>query len=252
MKRSLNNRFKGKRLVEGNENEITAHELLLKEEDDKIVVKGRGSSGNVEVLSGGNSDGNNDNEVNVEYYIKGTDVGGTDVNFLCKKEPFTNLYNFYTQLNKDNVKAVYKTVIIAPDKNIQINKDGNTLYINVSNGATGISHYSDENCVLFAARYDHNYTQKFNGNCYLSIASLYGNRKYDLQSVYEASTNILYYYSDVSKEEESPINLTINPELAESLKIYEVNTYGGGNYKFRINGGSSIVTTENIANSIDK
>lgn len=36
MKKSLNNRFKDKRLVEGDENEITAHELLLKEETIRL------------------------------------------------------------------------------------------------------------------------------------------------------------------------------------------------------------------------
>lgn len=53
MKRCLNNVYKGRRLVTGDENELTSHELLLKEEDNKIVVKGRGDSGEVETLSGG-------------------------------------------------------------------------------------------------------------------------------------------------------------------------------------------------------
>lgn len=251
MKRSLNNRFKGKRLVEGNENEITAHELLLKEEDDKIVVKGRGSSGNVEVLSGGNSD----NNINIDYYAYGSNAGGEGVDEVHKLIPFTNLFDFNTKFN--GTYEEYKGVFIPVDKSIQIKDGSDGVSIEVPSGATGIAS-SEYLTLLFLCKYQR-------GNCVSYMASLSSccnglmmdsnllGTPFDTGMIYEASTNILYYYSNASKKEESPINLTINPELAESLKIYESNSlHGGSHYKFRINGGSSIVTPESIDDSINK
>lgn len=257
MKRSLNNRFKGKRLVEGNENEITAHELLLKEEDDKIVVKGRGSSGNVEVLSGGN----NDSEIYMEHYLHGSNVGGPQVDTVYRIVPFTNLFDFNTNLNTDNYYES-KGVIVPIDKSIQMEycteDSSESLSIKVPSGATGIANDTSGTSLLFMLDY---YNKKIDSRMLFSRNSFYSTSEDPMQItvilgneiVYEASTNILYYYSSTSEIEDNTIDLTINPELAESLKIYEVNTYyGGGHYKFRINGGSSTVTTENIADSIDK
>lgn len=261
MKRSLNNRFKGKRLVEGNENEITAHELLLKEEDDKIVVKGRGSSGNVEVLSGGN----NDSEIYMEHYLHGSDVGGPHVDSVYEIVPFTNLFDFNTNLNTGN-NSESKGVIVPIDKSIQMEyhteDSSKSLSIKVPSGATGIASDTSGTSLLFMLDYGYDYgNMKLDSRMLFSHNSFYSTSEDPIritvilgdEIVYEASTNILYYYSSTSKIEDSTIDLTINPELAESLKIYEVNTYyGGGHYKFCINGGSSTVTTENIADSINK
>lgn len=67
MKKSLNNRLRGKRLVTGDENEVTSNEILIEDKDGKIAVKQRGAEGKMEDIAEGKSTG-----FSLEYYIYGS------------------------------------------------------------------------------------------------------------------------------------------------------------------------------------
>lgn len=207
MKKSLNNRFKGKRLVEGDENEITAHELLLKEENNKIVVKGKGTSGEVENMSGGN---------NIWYYIQGSTYDSKNKT-VSAYGPYKDFKDFmFSKKHPIDTSPLlyfnnipYKSTVLTQDKNISIKADSNygawTINIKVSPGTTGVAIPENESpfsLPIFVTK---------------RSASIY--KQDDLleskEMIYDAASNILFFYSGSSS-----IKITINPELESSLRIF--------------------------------
>ena len=207
MKKSLNNRFKGKRLVEGDENEITAHELLLKEENNKIVVKGRNNSGEVENISGGN---------NIWYYIQGSTydfktkiVGayGPYKDFkdfmFSKKHPIDTSPLLYF----NNIP--YKSTVLTQDKNISMEADSNddawTINIKVFPGATGVAVPENESPFSLPIFVTKRSASIYKTDTFLESKSM----------IYDAASNILLFYTGSSS-----ISIAINPELESSLRIF--------------------------------
>lgn len=208
MKKSLNNRFKGKRLVEGDENEITAHELLLKEENNKIVVKGRNTSGEVENISGGN---------NIWYYIQGSTYD-SKTRIVGAYGPYKDFKDFmFSKKHPIDTSPLlyfnnipYKSTVLTQDKNISMEADFDdgaswTINIKVFPGATGVAVPENESpfsLPIFVTK---------------RSASIY--KQDDLleskEMIYDAASNILFFYSGSSS-----IKITINPELESSLRIF--------------------------------
>lgn len=223
MKRSLNNRFKGKRLVEGDENEITAHELLLKEEDDKIVVKGRDSNGNVEVLSGGNSD--SDGAPNVWYYTVGSYSGvSNNSNVLTKTESGVSLVDFFTTgVNEvipegmTDIARYIKKMFLGCSSTVNAKNSikelsvqgGKELVITVNDKNEGIcSTNSIASSGVFLIRDSIDYYKEEEGN-----SSYIDGSRFDL---YDSTTNTLLYYASGSNYDK----VTITPkELADSINL---------------------------------
>jgi len=236
MKKSLNNIYKGRRLVTGDENELNPHEIMLNEEDSKIVVKGIGESGKVEILSGGNEGSNN----LVYYYMEGSKKGVTSQQYFLTFKPFSSLSEFLTQKSdfKETSewvnKYTYKRVVLYTDPGININYYSTgtkidspyNLDITVNSKSKGINvpYYNNELLAKMSLPIvlDYGYTNK-GGRLKANV--------YDLQScinfndaqlsnhdiTYDATSNILLYYSYQSSHS---VYINISKELAKTLKVY--------------------------------
>ncbi len=218
MKRSLNNRFKGKRLVEGDENDINAYEMLLKEENDKIVVKGRDESGNVKVLSGGNSEGSG--IPNVWYYTSGSISGVSGNAVIATKTESVSLLDFFTT-GFNEVKPENMTTPGIFFKKIFAGEVIGEIVATVTNGKITSSTISvDSNCkglywglaitqgVLITNQAEMDGKQLIKASTYNEI----------LTNIYDSISNTLLYYATAS--DSSPVYMTITPEsLVKDMNI---------------------------------
>lgn len=217
MKRSLNNRFKGKRLVTGDENEINAHELLLKEEDNKIVVKGRGESGNVEVLSGGSNKGT---EFNISYYIKGSGVP-----LQTEFSTYTSLEDFISKdISKPDIDDINTSLcaIVQPveSSKVTISKEKGYNYENITINVKELSSELVSNNPFFfynlTRNYYHNGTAVDNTLSAVTLSPTNKSYFFDFPLIYDAKSNILIYYTSASN-----CYVHISPEsLSKTLKCY--------------------------------
>lgn len=219
MKRSLNNRFKGKRLVEGDENEINAHELLLKEEDNKIVVKGRGKSGNVEVLSGGNSKGSLIN--NVWYYTIGSISGVSNDAIVCTKAESASLLDFFTtgfnKVKPENmttpgnfVKKIFAGEVIGEIvSTTDYDKEITSSTISVDSNCKGLyaeNSMAQDGTITSMAQEDGKQ------QIFISVGDS------TLFDIYDSTSNTLLYYATGSNSK--PTYMTITPEsLVKDMNI---------------------------------
>lgn len=228
MKKSLNNRFKGKRLVTGDENEITDHEILLKEEGNNVVVKKRDSDGKIKQISG--ISGISENIIN--YYIKASVFKdeAKEVEFGGSK-PFTTLYDLLSCWETPSEVPTYikEAIITEYDKIVQIpvNKDiaisdiseisSHHITISVPKGADGSAILPSDNR---PNSIEHNICSVSNYNPakpYIVIPAFTNTpstTKIDTIALYDATNNILYYYAG-----KSSLYINIDNNLAESLRI---------------------------------
>lgn len=130
MKKSLNNVFRGKRLVTGDENEITQHEMLLEEKDDKVIVKQRGTDGSIQQVSGGGNDSAN----SILYYTKYSGWTCVEQSPLSSLEDLVSDY-FPTVSTVANQPAILEYQL----KEVDIRAMGKWEYT-----GTGISFYREE------------------------------------------------------------------------------------------------------------
>lgn len=247
MKKSLNNTIRGKRLVVGDENEVTSHEILVEDKDNKVTLKQRGSDGNIETLSGGGSD------YNIWYYCYGSyekaNTGMTDRQeyALAPYKDFKD-FLFSTEKGVDYSHFLYspqiiKTVMLQADSNIQMSLFHSyistiDIAINVSKGAKGvaISNYMDTNLVDLDYIKSPIFIKTIVGNpSYLSVYKVRcRNGATDIdekqEALYDAASNILYYFTAAST-----LNITINPELESTLRIISITYRQEHNYKPRVN-----------------
>lgn len=208
MKKSLNNRFKGKRLVEGDENEITAHELLLKEENNKIVVKGRDESGNVKVLSGeGESIVNN-----LYYYIthSGLTMPEQEYSIITSFKDFLN-----REISRPEGESLVQLEAVLPaanssNVNVSYKESGDNEYVEIT-----VKLPTDELVSPIPLYY--NLYKYYNNGQYTPIAaSSTMNHDTARPILYNAATNVLIYYTTVSN-----CYVSITPKsLAKTLKCY--------------------------------
>ena len=120
MKKSLNNKIRGKRLVMGDENEVTKDEILIQDKDGKITVKQRGADGKMENISGGDG-------FNIWYYCTGSirmESGGFKPGTIIGYAPYKNFEDFL--FSKD--KPEYTTNILYSNttKRVILPQDNNT------------------------------------------------------------------------------------------------------------------------------
>ena len=222
MKKSLNNRIRGKRLVTGDENEVTKNEILLQDKDDKIIVKQRGASGEMENISGGDG-------FNIWYYCTGsvkTESGGLKSGTIMGYAPYKNFEDFL--FSKDNPEyatnilysSTTKRVILPQDNNIEVSSVDNygnvSIYIQVSPGAKGIASNNPLDIPISDLVLEQDIKNDNN--------KAYTHKNIDVLNnvkvVYDATTNIVYYYTGSSS-----LSIWINPELESSLRIKAYSNY---------------------------
>lgn len=227
MKKSLNNTIRGKRLVVGDENEVTSHEILVEDKDGKITLKQRGSDGSMETLSGGG--------VNVWYYCYGTTWDKCFIqNYAIVPYKGFKDFLFSTEQVVDNLfflesPQFTKTVMVPADSNVKMyynyGRASATIYINVSQGAKGLAipNMNDTPLVGYIEKESPIFIQMPIGNPKaLQVYSFPYAFEEDVQTfdqdvLYDAASNILYYFSNSSS-----MTITINPELESTLRIIRV------------------------------
>ena len=236
MKKSLNNRLRGKRLVTGDENEVTSNEILIEDKDGKVAVKQRGAEGKMEDISEGSG-------FDILYYCYGSINGATITDFLqCKSAK--GILEFL-QCNEDleNIPTAvlfnelyYKVLDIAKfinnynkEDNITIDEnnsmdDCGIININISSPVKGVYGMLPELHVGIPLLLMNNTTDK----SLMYVKSYYSNQNEGLNSlnlriaapvIYDATNNVLLYYSA-----DSSMNIHISPaSLADTLKLYRMN-----------------------------
>lgn len=227
MKKSLNNTIRGKRLVVGDENEVTSHEILVEDKDGKITLKQRGSDGSMEVLSGGG--------VNVWYYCYGTAWNnGFMQNYAIVPYKGFKDFLFSTEQVVDNLFLLEspqftKTAMVPADSNVRMyytyGKASASIVINVSQGAKGLAipNMNNTQLVGYIEKESPIFIQMPIGNPkVLHVYSFPYAFEEDVQTfdqdvLYDAASNILYYFSNSSS-----MTITINPELESTLRIIRV------------------------------
>lgn len=249
MKKSLNNTIRGKRLVVGDENEVTSHEILVEDKDDKITLKQRGSDGNIETLSGG------ENTSNIMYYCTGS-IQDKNTVYWHKSVPYINLLDFATgdcdsrlikglknyTLTSKELYSKRKVIVQAT-----INKD--FFYYTKGTGwnkiCVNIPSKGDTDIILpitdFTSSIIDPLTESVEPVC-LSIGGYYfyssspknaGIETYIIDkgdsvvytTIYDAATNVLSYYSAQSSGDPT-VYITIDPQRAKTLKVHYWGYYG--------------------------
>lgn len=227
MKKSLNNRFKGKRLVTGDENEITDHEILLKEENNKVVVKEKDTDGKIKQISG-------ISENIIKYYIRASVMGDIveEVEFEGSK-PFTTLYDLLSCWESPSEAPTYikEAIIIEYDKIVQIpvNKDiaisnipeisSDNITISVPRGAKGVGILPSTDIHSIIECNICSVSIANPKKPYIVIPAFVQNpstTQITANALYDVTNNILYYY-----EGKSSLYININNDLAESLRIMQ-------------------------------
>lgn len=230
MKKSLNNTIRGKRLVVGDENEVTSHEILVEDKEGKIALKWRSSDGNIETLSGGESG------YNIWYYCYGSRIinsrGANGQKYAVA--PYKSFKDFLFSTEKvvddssfTNSPLITKTVILPADSNVQMGYSSFDAHveinINVSKGTKGLAipNYSDSTFNYPIYIENPIFIKKLIDNLVFQVYSF----KYDTgilgssqQAVlYDVASNILFYFLGSSS-----MKITINPELESTLRIIDM------------------------------
>ena len=219
MKKSLNNKIRGKRLVMGNENEVTSHEMLVEDKDGKITVKQRGADGKMESVSEGG--------FNIWYYASGSKLGVNGNYRKYSYGPYTDFESFFLSdyhpdMDTSDIitTVIYtKEVVLPEDDKIEMSIHRSSsdqiagVDINVSPGAKGIK----SNCSVEKAIKCPLQIAKDNGGVPRLKAFGGSDDGYLISNwaLYDASHNVLYHYAIASS-----LDVKINPDLAESLKVY--------------------------------
>lgn len=259
MKKSLNNTYKGKRLVTGDENDIDKHEILVKEENDQLVAIERNSNGELQQISGGSN--SNVAQCAIYYYCTGS-VSGVSGNsdILVKKETgdlslLMDLYTTATHLEKpETMTAGSGGKVIFKCNTFDTNDPLNSLLCKDSDGNYIKYEYSalyDEIFTIKVAKKNGNILCAPNGNYtdynnhnnnvalnlyWYGIPSNNINIFKDIDNstvfkgvLYDIKNNILVY------EVESAVLFNIEPaNLADTLRVYGHNTknlYINGNQR---------------------
>lgn len=218
MKKSLNNRIRGKRLVTGDENEVTKNEILIQDKDDKIIVKQRGASGEMENISGGDN-----MAFNLLYYAFGS-IGSDSVTktvYGTYKNLQDFLFSDYSPLDTSGFKyppRIGKKTILTQDKNISIEADPGAvaswiINIEVSPGATGVAVPRNSYYPIYMDKAVYLNTPT-NPSAEGKIINLSDQVFTEVDMIYDVASNILLFYSGSSS-----LHITINPELESSLRI---------------------------------
>lgn len=233
MKKSLNNVFKGKRLVTGDENEITQHEMLLEEKDDKVIVKQRGTDGSIQQVSGGD----NESASSILYYTKYSGWQCVEQSPLSTLADLVSDY-FPTvetvaskpaileyQLKEADIKAMGQSEYTGTGISFYRESDNQSwghLTINASDikDITAVNVETGYPSIVSLIKHTSG-TEAFPHTCITSFPSLQLSNRTSSTSIencaiYDPAANILFYYIHIS-------NLSINifPEtLAKGLKIY--------------------------------
>ena len=251
MKKSLNNKIRGKRLVMGDENEVTKDEILIQDKDDKITVKQRGATGEIENISGGSG---KHTGFNLEYYWVGSTNGKYNNGYQplkgIKNADFTELENIMNTVNKLSKPASFtngdvwcKATLITPmPTNIKTDEytveDASHNTLTYYMDASGYDHYkidiknaTDEILTL-------NKDSINSGGAYAEVLPkniiMYDNPfDFGLNTpiAYDIANNILYYYNIISKNNYVEITPT---SLAKTIKVYG-NYYWTGGTKYNSN-----------------
>lgn len=271
MKKSLNNVFKGKRLVTGDENEITQHEMLLEEKDDKVIVKQRGTDGSIQQVSGGS---NNATGFNLLYYAVASVSNGSACYpyKMLKNTDFTELANIRKNVEEASDYFVNKGItgdnpyihveasfpssspidyytigtreygFTVEDEDHNIMNIQGTALGNTPSSATGIITINTFNDGILGM-------SGFFSNGLCTMSSNYvttqqvkkgeGPFYFEIQNIgayYDIKNNILYYVTASSTGVESDVRKwNIYPEkLVDTLKVYGGQT--GLTYTITVNG----------------
>ena len=267
MKKSLNNVFKGKRLVTGDENEMTQHEILLKEEDGKVVMKERSTDGTIQEIGSSSNGGSSSSAYtgfSLMYYWQGSHKNKSgnltsSVKTIRNADftEFDKIYDTLANIDKPddfiNGNACCFATIETPFQTILKDPDGSLDYgVKDNKGNTITKYYTRD------SRYSYtHYVININKTCsdilgYLNsigagnpvttsdgICNSYfiGTSSSMYLTVdalnngifYDIKNNILYYYSNISAAYDY---IHIYPEsLADTIKVY-------GDYYHRDQGAS--------------
>lgn len=252
MKKSLNNIYKGKRLVTGDENDIDKHEILVKEENDQLVAIERNSNGELQQISGG-SNNSNVAQCAMYYYFTGSVSGASGNNdVLVKKETgdlslLMNVYMTATHLEKPesilysgSAKVILKCNTF--DTNDPVNslscKDSDSNYIKYTDGGPTLDGIFDikvtkkNNNILCAPNIKYtDYNNNKDNNVALNLAyyNIPSNNEFVFEDIngsnrfegvlYDIKNNILVY------EVSSAVQFNIEPaSLVDTLRVYGHNT----------------------------
>lgn len=209
MKKSLNNKIRGKRLVMGDENEVTSHEMLVEDKDGKIIVKQRGADGKMESVSEGES------IVDNLYYC------------MCpySSDPIETEYSKITSF-----KDFFNRGIEKPEGYCYVTLNTVMPAANSSNVSISYKEYDGSEIVDINVKSPTEELVSPNPLYYM-LSKSYTNSGGTIQDIpmkatsvigridpilYNAATNVLIYYTGVSN-----CFVNITPEsLAETLKCY--------------------------------
>jgi hypothetical protein len=222
MKKSLNNRLRGKRLVTGDENEVTSNEILIEDKDGKIAVKQRGAEGKMEDIADGET-------INLWSYLIPSNYSCEE---LMQKKASNCLLDFFSTKdyspNMYNDKVMILTEgknLLKSDSNIQLKvpNDASTSCVITESNKKGIYSYCRWSTlkgtmpsvmILKYSCYYPNVTVSAQPLALLPENKNSGN--YCDSIFYCPSSNILLYYIARSS------NFIIAPEeIAKTLKIYK-------------------------------
>lgn len=210
MKKSLNNRIRGKRLVTGDENEVTKNEILIQDKNDKIIVKQRGATGEMENISGG------EGSTDVVFYCTGSGTYNLGHTAFTTLKDFLAL-DFKSTSNYSGTQYSAKQVVFpltASSNNVtlkytkQSSQYKEVVTITVKGPENKIVTVNDWEIAGYLCM------KKYSSvTSPLTKLSTFG---VDNPIIYEPASNILIYYTSASN-----CYVNIYPkELAKTLKIY--------------------------------
>lgn len=210
MKKSLNNRIRGKRLVMGDENEVTKNEILIQDKDDKIIVKQRGATGEMENISGG------EESTDVVFYCTGSGTYNLGHTAFTTLKDFLAL-DFKSTSNYAGTRYSAKQVVFpltASSNNVtleyikQPSQNSEIVTITVKDPENKIVTVNDWEIAGYLCM------KKYSDvTSPITELSTFG---VDNPIIYDPASNILFYYTTLSN-----CIVKIYPEeLAKTLKIY--------------------------------
>ena len=246
MKKSLNNKIRGKRLVMGDENEVTSHEMLVEDKDGKIIVKQRGADGKMESVSEGGT--YNEEYAIIQYYTQASKGSKNLTGYISV--PYINLLEFATgECDKriiEGIKGVDESSLTSKvmysrrlakvitsfrdDFIIKLNTDENKINIDIpSTSASEIIVTTNENGPLYdifdiprselsirVVNSSGSVTEPSYG-LYSNIMVLPYQETIGFYYIYDAASNFL---SCVETINEPTIYVNIDPSKADTLKVH--------------------------------
>lgn len=256
MKKSLNNVFKGKRLVTGDENEMTQHEILLKEEDGKVVMKERGTDGTIQEIGSSSNGGSSSSAYtgfSLMYYWQGSYENRTGSTLISVKTirnadftEFDKIVDTLSNIHKPDafyngnascfavIETPFQTLLEAPDGSLDYGvKDNNGNTITKYYTMDSKYHYThyviniNKTCTGILGRLDSigagDLVTTSNGLCNSYFIGTSSSTYITVGALndgifYDVKNNILYYYSTISAACDY---IHIYPEsLVDTIKVY--------------------------------